>query len=566
MFIKEILVKNFKCFKDTTRITFNYPTNSIKGSGLNVFVGENNSGKSTIFEAIDFLRNNTRKDLSIVKNKNSDEQEMFVEITFVGNVRETINNFAQENKKKIFEKYIYICGNEECLKLRRALDDIKEIRLWNDNKQSFINESGIDAPLKKIFEINFIWADTNPNDEASFGATTICGNLLKEIIKDFAEKDGYKNFRESFNKTFNSEESELRKELKRIENRTQEIFKEQFGEAHISFHFEELKIESFFKNAKIEIDDGTSTFMEEKGSGMQRSVALALLQVYAEELTSMLDISSQRKPFFLFIDEPEICLHPKSQNKLFSALLGLSSCNQIFISTHSPYFVDPAYVDSITKIRRDDIRGIEVYKVNWSSLKNELKLNRNFFLNHRELFFSNKALFLEGIEDYERYSKFCLNNGYEKLVEFMITMNGCDVTLGFEKFCNEFGVDFYAIVDVDFAINRSKWARGNRKKLVRDIKSFFSNNDISFESDKFDSIMLEELIEKPREGDRKTEEIFDGDCSIHKVINKNIFVLKDGEVKDYLNKNGAIINNDINRESELKSVFGFINKGMLSDS
>ncbi|MDR3169854.1 MAG: ATP-binding protein [Candidatus Peribacteria bacterium] len=34
---------------------FNYPDGT--NSGLNFFVGENNTGKSTVFEAIDFLFN-----------------------------------------------------------------------------------------------------------------------------------------------------------------------------------------------------------------------------------------------------------------------------------------------------------------------------------------------------------------------------------------------------------------------------------------------------------------------------------------------------------------------------
>ncbi len=61
--------------------------------------------------------------------------------------------------------------------------------------------------------------------------------------------------------------------------------------------------------------------MEEKGSGMQRSIALALLQVYAEELVKHPRVSTITKPFFLFIDEPEICLHPQAQAKLLNAIL-----------------------------------------------------------------------------------------------------------------------------------------------------------------------------------------------------------------------------------------------------
>ncbi|MDL5482675.1 AAA family ATPase [Klebsiella quasipneumoniae] len=52
--------------------------------------------------------------------------------------------------------------------------------------------------------------------------------------------------------------------------------------------------------------------MNEKGHGMQRAVALSLLQVYAE-VTSNAANAAISKPFYLFIDEPEICLHPTGQ-------------------------------------------------------------------------------------------------------------------------------------------------------------------------------------------------------------------------------------------------------------
>ncbi|MDQ7023186.1 MAG: AAA family ATPase [Candidatus Gracilibacteria bacterium] len=88
------------------------------------------------------------------------------------------------------------------------------------------------------------------------------------------------------------------------------------------------------KNTKIEIDDGTKTFLDEKGSGMQRAVALTLLQVYI----NMLPESEEDESHFIFIDEPEICLHPKAQVKLIKALNKLAkNSTNIFNNTFSIY-------------------------------------------------------------------------------------------------------------------------------------------------------------------------------------------------------------------------------------
>jgi len=354
MFIREVLISNFKSFgTPTVTIQFNLP-NGAEGSGLNLLVGENNTGKSTLFEAIDFVRNNTKKSLTDIKNKNN-PAEASVEITFTGDIEGTIDGFSQENKVDVFKRYIFEVAGENLFRIARTTEEVKQIKLWNSVENNYVNESGIDAPVRKLFEANFVWADTNPNDEVAFGATTICGNLLREIANSFTETDDYEGFRAKFNETFNNQESGLRRQLLQIEEKVQRIFNEQFGAASITFHFDELKIDSFFKNTTIKVNDGIETPMHEKGNGMQRAVALALLQVYADELTKHPEDSSLEKPFFLFIDEPEICLHPKGQEKLLNALLEISKTKQVFVTTHSPYFlISPFLKNSAIHIFSND--------------------------------------------------------------------------------------------------------------------------------------------------------------------------------------------------------------------
>ena len=266
-----------------------------------------------------------------------------IELTFCGDIENSVNYFVQSNKQTAFINSI--TSNNE-LRARRSTVDCKQLDLWNENSQGYSNPSGIDAPFKKLFETNFIWADTNPSDEAAFGSTTLCGLLLKEIAQAHITTSEYRDFQDSFNSVFNNPNSELRQKIAVVEQKVQHIFTEQFGQAHIHFRFDELKIDSFFKSASIFIDDGVDIPMSEKGNGMQRSVALALLQVYAEELAHD-EEQGQTKPFYLFIDEPEICLHPKGQTKLFEALLEISKPKQVFLTTHSPYFLVTPHLNNV---------------------------------------------------------------------------------------------------------------------------------------------------------------------------------------------------------------------------
>jgi len=54
MFIKTLQIKNFKCFGDKTFEDLAIP-NGEKGSGLNILIGENGNGKTTLLEVINYL-------------------------------------------------------------------------------------------------------------------------------------------------------------------------------------------------------------------------------------------------------------------------------------------------------------------------------------------------------------------------------------------------------------------------------------------------------------------------------------------------------------------------------
>lgn len=338
MFIKSLSISYFKGFSTPNNILeFNIPDGVTKGSGLNIFLGENNTGKSTIFEALHFLRDET-KDTNAIKNKLLDGTQpnhSSVEVVFCGDIEQVIENFAPDNKKSSFKKFIF---ETDKLKSVRNTENPTIISFWNESENKYDNPSGIGAPFKKLFDNNFIWADTNPSTEASFGASTMCGTLLKEIALSHTTTTEYQNFTQQFNNIFNNPLSTLRQTIQEVENKIKTVFSNQFGNADIRFHFDNLDITSYFKNAELMINDGIETAMTEKGQGMQKAIALALLQVYAETIAHDKE-KNATKPFFIFIDEPEICLHPIGQKKLLEALLEISKDKQVFITTHSPYFL-----------------------------------------------------------------------------------------------------------------------------------------------------------------------------------------------------------------------------------
>ena len=63
MFITKITLENFKGFSGVHTISFN--------KGINFFVGNNNCGKSTVFEAVEFIKTLNRKSKEDFLNKGS---------------------------------------------------------------------------------------------------------------------------------------------------------------------------------------------------------------------------------------------------------------------------------------------------------------------------------------------------------------------------------------------------------------------------------------------------------------------------------------------------------------
>ncbi|HCJ4337295.1 TPA: AAA family ATPase, partial [Listeria innocua] len=87
MYISKLVLKNFKSFEDEHVIEFT--------KGINFFVGNNNSGKTTIFKAVEFLRNGKHEDGLITSGKK--ECDCSVEITFSG---DDILEIVKENAIK----------------------------------------------------------------------------------------------------------------------------------------------------------------------------------------------------------------------------------------------------------------------------------------------------------------------------------------------------------------------------------------------------------------------------------------------------------------------------------
>lgn len=130
MRITQINIKNFKALHGEHKI-------KIETSFVSL-VGENNTGKTTLFSAIDFLKNGLAKGKVIAdyKNKRAISEEVSVEITIQGKLRDIIEKFS-ENK---FLAYVYNEEEFETIRLKRSSE---KINITQNGKSVQLDENKI---------------------------------------------------------------------------------------------------------------------------------------------------------------------------------------------------------------------------------------------------------------------------------------------------------------------------------------------------------------------------------------------------------------------------------------
>jgi len=169
-------------------------------------------------------------------------------------------------------------------------------------------------------------------DYQDFGTTKTTGKLIQIITKEFQTGPEYAALKKAHKEAFG--DNGIKKYLNDTENNIDEILSDQFGDSKMKFKFDFPKVNDLIKNGNIvSTENGIETDISEKGNGLQRALALAIIQVYSK-------VSTKDENTQFLIDEPEIYLHPKAQDKLIDSLVNLSkNGNQVFITTHSPYIL-----------------------------------------------------------------------------------------------------------------------------------------------------------------------------------------------------------------------------------
>lgn len=359
MYFKSLTITNFKSFEGEQKINFS--------KGINYIVGDNNCGKSTIVHALRYLIENVGEQSSL-RNKSTTE-DLSVEAIFAG---QDLINIVQSDKYEKLAKYLNDDHEEPYFRVRRSpkvetitqgrktvtLDE-KKITFWNPETQQFENPTGIDALFRSLVDLVPVLADTTTSEIVDFGTTKPLGRLIAAVSQQFQETERWTAFQKAHTEAFSDGEDSLSSLTTDMSSQIQQLVQKQYGHAEVRLDFTLPDATTFIKGGQLLVTDGNyETPLRDKGTGMQRAVTLALIQVYS----SMQHKTKEHAPLTLLLDEPETWLHPRAQIQLGEALAKISEDEQLFLITHSPYMLgsySPTQHRLLIFSREDNVPSIQ---------------------------------------------------------------------------------------------------------------------------------------------------------------------------------------------------------------
>jgi energy-coupling factor transporter ATP-binding protein EcfA2 len=159
------------------------------------------------------------------------------------------------------------------------------------------------------------------------------------------------------------------------------------------------------------------------------------------------------------IDEPELSLHPQIQRNLYNVLIDFSKSRQIVVVSHSPHFVawkDISESGKLFRVFLDETGFAQVRSARREAFATVRRFaesnitNRKYFdAVCKELFFSDEAVLVEGPDDVHYISNYLEFEGREGLPLMGYGCGGAESIRSWLRLCLELGIKSAALYDGD---------------------------------------------------------------------------------------------------------------------
>lgn len=361
-YLKKLSIAGYRGFSDCGVIHLALPNEKRAGSGLTVITGANNSGKSTVIEALRALSGHQTPSFSEgVRNKHAD--------------------------------------------LVRIIYEFDEQVAWSDDQvraRTEVIESRVQGSSQAIHTINGVIVTNREQESTSISVVPSRRGFQPYFprqsgtLRDYQRQGGLPARRMSELSSFEMRLFDIEKDPTRFNALLGELL------GYIpKWTIDQSPEGSYY----IRLGNGA---VSHSSDGAGEGIV---------SLFSIVDaLTSTPIGGIVAIDEPELSLHPAIIRRLVNAVVRLAADRQIIVATHSPYFIDPAAISggaALVRITSENNgscvhqlcdKGRAALKKVYNPEKPNTRGPHTFGLDARELFFQDDGIVLtEGPEDVMLY-------------------------------------------------------------------------------------------------------------------------------------------------------------------
>jgi hypothetical protein len=251
------------------------------------------------------------------------------------------------------------------------------------------------------------------------------------------------------------------RKVRDLENLVESLLGQNFPAAKVELHIPPPELKTILNAAQVYVDDGSRDLVDNKGDGLRRSFAFALLQAYVRQLNAGRQEERANvpaiKPLIFLFEEPELYLHPKSQRVLFNTLGKIAESHQVVVTTHSPLFFAPGVTATFVRVSKRAATPKPVGVLNPVNFALDAKSAEAFRLTRFEncdaAFFSGRVVLFEGESDdaYIRHLAKLLNPDWDFDLKnvALVRVSGKGNFAKFRDFFSAFGIEVKVVADLD---------------------------------------------------------------------------------------------------------------------
>jgi putative ATP-dependent endonuclease of OLD family len=403
MFLKKFKIKNYRCIKDAT-IDFN--------KGVNILIGENNSGKTAVLDALRVCLSYGKQQRDIWVSSNNFHLDKIDPEAETGDIEfHLFFEIEDEVEAGIYNDFLSV-GEDDTQELQihfryyiEERNGIKKVRysVWGgDNEGQLITPNVLEL-------IYFIHLDALR--DAVQHLRPVRGNRLGELYSKIVTDEQRQETLSGKVRNVLDSDAEWNTLIEQGKEKVNEHLKETTisgKEQNVEIDFLPFEFRRILDNLRIQTPVYSEDILEnedkqkyfelyQNGLGYNNLIYIA---------TVLGDLKRQKELeeeayIALLIEEPEAHLHPQLQNIFFNYLNKLNEIGfQIFVSSHSPTITAKADLDSLIVLQEQEnkITSLSIKRSNLDDI-NRKYLEKFLDVTKCQLFFANGVILVEGISE-----------------------------------------------------------------------------------------------------------------------------------------------------------------------